>query len=154
MLTLQATEPTSVQTLQVATFSLGELILGIDIDKIREITCVGGIAPVADAHPSVRGITNLRGEVVTVLDLRTILDLESVGATSRSRLVILRDHEEHVGVLVDQVMDVVNVCPEQQEPLPANIDGLDGRYFLNVCKLDLDLVVRLDVNAVLALHTS
>lgn len=136
-------------TVQLATFLLGDLMLGIDISYIREITRVGDIAPVPDAASSVRGIANLRGEVVTVLDLRTILELEPLDQTSQSRLIILRYHDEHVGLLVDQVTDVLTVGSDIEEPLPANIAGVDTRFFTTVYKLDLELLVLLNVTAVL-----
>ena len=136
-------------TVQLATFLLGDLMLGIDIACIREITRVGDIAPVPDAASSVRGIANLRGEVVTVLDLRTILELDPQDQTSQSRLIILRYHDEHVGLLVDQVTDVLTVGPETEESLPANISGMDSRFFTTVYKLDLELLVLLNVTAVL-----
>jgi len=136
-------------TVQLATFLLGDLMLGIDIACIREITRVGDIAPVPDAASSVRGIANLRGEVVTVLDLRTILELDPQDQTSQSRLIILRYHDEHVGLLVDQVTDVLTVGPETEESLPASISGMDSRFFTTVYKLDLELLVLLNVTAVL-----
>lgn len=136
-------------TVQLATFLLGDLMLGIDIACIREITRVGDIAPVPDAASSVRGIANLRGEVVTVLDLRTILELEPQDQTSRSRLIILHYLDEHVGLLVDQVTDVLTVGPDAEEPLPANVAGVDSRFFTTVYKLDLELLVLLNVAAVL-----
>lgn len=141
-------------TLQLATFRLGELFLGIDISCIREITRVGEIAPVPDAPESVRGITNLRGEVVTVLDLRTILLLDRAEVTGRSRLIIVQYDDEHVGLLVDQVTDVVSVGPEIQEPLPANIEGVDARFFSTVFKFDHELLILLNVLAVLEPQTN
>lgn len=144
----------SESTVQLATFLLGDLMLGIDIASIREITRVGEIAPVPDAAKSVRGITNLRGEVVTVLDLRTILELDPGEQTSHSRLIIMRYQDEHVGLLVDQVTDVLTVGSDIQEPLPANIGGVDSRFFSTVYKLELDLLVLLNVSAVLEIPTA
>lgn len=137
---------------QLATFYLGDLLLGLDINCIREITRVGAIVSVPDAAPAVCGITNLRGEVVTVLDLRTILELDPSTVSAQSRLIIVRYQDEHVGLLVDRVADVLTVDADLQEPLPANIGGVDCRYFVTVYKLDLDLLVVLNVNAALEIQ--
>lgn len=137
-------------TQQLATFWLGELLLGIDIVAIREINRVVEITPVPDAPAAVKGVVNLRGDVVTILDLRTLLGLEHVELTSQSRLIVIPMEEEVVGLIVDRVTDVATVTTDDEVPLPANMGGIDSRYFTGVYKLNNDLLVVLDVAAALA----
>uniref|UniRef100_A0A7C2NWA3 Chemotaxis protein CheW n=1 Tax=Schlesneria paludicola TaxID=360056 RepID=A0A7C2NWA3_9PLAN len=134
---------------QLATFWLGDLLLGIDIQDIREIIRVGDLTPVPDAPAMVSGVVNLRGDVVTVVNLRTVLDLPQVARTSQTRLMIVQHGPESIGLLVDRVADVVMVSAKTEEPLPANVGGVDGRYFTGVYRVGSELLVVLDVAAAL-----
>lgn len=137
-------------TQQLATFWLGDLLLGIDIVAIREINRVVEITPVPDAPAAVKGVVNLRGDVVTILDLRSLLGLDLVELTGQSRLIVIPMEDEVVGLIVDRVTDVATVTTDDEVPLPANMGGLDSRYFTGVYKLNNDLLVVLDVTAALA----
>lgn len=136
--------------LQLATFWLGDLLLGINIHGIRGINRVGAITPVPDAPEMVAGVVNLRGDVVTVVNLRSILQLPSIELTSRTRLLIVQSEAESIGLLVDRVADVVTVMTDQAEPLPANFNSSASQYFSNVYRVGADLLVTLDVTAALA----
>lgn len=135
---------------QLVTFRLGELLLGIDIRCVREINRVVDITPVPDAPPQVSGVVNLRGEVVTVVDLRTVLELPAAAITPRTRLMIVQMDDEAIGLLVDRVADVATVHTSDEESLPANVSGIDSRYFTGVYRVGNDLLVVLDVTAALA----
>jgi purine-binding chemotaxis protein CheW len=135
---------------QLTTFWLGELLLGIDIRCIREINRVVAITPVPDAPPQIMGVVNLRGEVVTVVDLRTVLELPPLEITPRTRLMIVQSDDEAIGLLVDRVADVATVQSSDEELLPANVGGIDSRYFTGVYRVGADLLVVLDVAAALA----
>lgn len=142
--------PSATRDLQVTTFRLGELLLGLEISAIREVSRVGPITPVPSAPATVRGVINLRGDVVTVLDLRVILRLSPVVLTPASRLLIVSAHDELIGMLVDGVEDVVAVAEDNREDLPANAGLIDSQFFRCVYKLDTELLVLLDILAVLA----
>jgi purine-binding chemotaxis protein CheW len=94
---------------QVATFYVGEILLGIDIQSIQEINRHVSTTLVPHAPREVKGVINLRGEVVTVMDLRTILDLEPIEVDLRTRNIIVQTGTERVGLLVDRVADVVTL---------------------------------------------
>ncbi len=143
--------PSSTSTeFQMASFWLGDLLLGIDIRCIRGINRVGTMTPVPDAPAMVAGVVNLRGDVVTVVALRTILDLPPAEITPRTRLLIVQSEAESIGLLVDRVADVVTVTTDDAEPLPANLTGDASRYFSQVYRVGADLLVTLDVTAALA----
>lgn len=145
-----AQRATGTSERQLVSFHLGDLLLGIDIRCIREINRVVEITPVPDAPAQVRGVVNLRGEVVTVVDLRTVLELPAAEVTPRTRLMIVQAEEEAIGMLVDSVADVATVQSADEEPLPANVGGVDSRYFTGVYRVGEDLLVVLDVTAALA----
>jgi purine-binding chemotaxis protein CheW len=135
--------------IEFATFYVGHLLLGIDIRQTEEINRQLDLTPVPHAPACVRGVVNLRGEVVTVLDLRNILGLEPLAVGQSSRNVVVRNETEQVGLLVDRVADVVTVRAEEMELPPANVNGVSGRFFKGVYKLESALLVALDVQTVL-----
>lgn len=138
----------------LATFCVGELLLGIDIRSVREINRHLDFTPVPHAPPRVRGVINLRGEVVTVMDLRTILGLGKTELTRHARNIIVHSGSEQIGLLVDRVADTVSVSADAIELPPANVHGADAAMFRGVCRQETDLVVILDVEAALADGTS
>jgi purine-binding chemotaxis protein CheW len=98
----------------------------------------------------VAGVVNLRGDVVTVVDLRTILDMPAIEITPKTRLLIVQSETESIGLLVDRVADVVTVTTADAEPLPANLNGSARQYFSHVYRVGAELLVMLNVAAALA----
>lgn len=135
---------------EFATFCVGDLFLGIGIGAIQEIGRYVEPTVVPHAPECVRGVVNLRGDVVTVIDLRTVLELGRCEATKQTRNIIVNAGGERIGLMADRVADVVKVNPDDLEPPPANVGGADGRYFAGVHKLEKELLVILDLNEVLA----
>lgn len=133
---------------EFATCYLNDLLIGIDIRQVQEINRHLEMTEVPHAPDYVRGVVNLRGQVVTVLDLRTILGLEPTRITGQTRNIIVQADGEHVGLLADRIADVVLANEENIEPPPANVNGIDSRFFRGVHQLDNDLMVILDVNEV------
>ncbi len=136
-------------TLEFATFYLGELLLGIDIQRMQEINRHLQITSVPNAPEYVSGVVNLRGEVVTILDLRRILQLEPREITQQSRNIIVNSGSEQIGLRVDRIADVVSARGDEIDPPPANLHGVDGKYFTGVYKLETELLVILGIDEVL-----
>jgi purine-binding chemotaxis protein CheW len=132
--------------LQLATFWLEDLLLGINIHDIRGINRVGTITPVPDAPEMVAGVVNLRGDVVTVVNLRSILQLPLIELTPKARLLVVESEAESI----DRVADVATVLTDHAEPLPANFNTAANRYFTHVYRLGAELLVMLNVSAALA----
>lgn len=149
-LTLEKKTRLASREVEYATFHVGDLLIGIDIRQVEEINRHLRLTPVPQAPDCVRGVINLRGEVVTVVDLRTILGLEPVDTTRSSRNVIVNSHDERIGMLVDSVADVVTVDSAKVAPPPANVSGIDGKFFQGVFRLEKELLVVLNVQAALA----
>ena len=93
---------------------------------------------------------NLRGEVVTIVNLRSALQLPTIQITRKNRNVIINACGEVIGLLGDRVADVVMADPAEIDPAPCNLRGIDGRYFKGVYKLDSELLVILDVEKVIS----
>ena len=135
---------------ELVTFYVGDLLLGAEISQVEEINRHIEMTPVPHAPESVRGVVNLRGEVVTVLDLRTILGLGRTAADRNTRNVIVNTAGTRTGLLVDRIADVVNVRWNEIDLPPANLSGVQGRFLLGVYKLENELLSVLDVSEVLA----
>jgi purine-binding chemotaxis protein CheW len=136
--------------LQFASFQVGDLLLGIDIRQVQEINRNLQITPVPHAPAAVCGVINLRGEVVTVVDLRTVLGLEKLEFSRSTRNVIIKHGGEQIGLLVDSVAEVVTCQADDTDSLPENLSGRESVCFSGVYKLPQGLLVLLNVAETLA----
>jgi len=109
-------------------FTVGSTYFGVDARFVQEVTKPGELTPVRDAPPGVVGIRNLRGRIVTVVDLAVQLDLGRVEESEHARLLIMENQGETYGFLVDSVTDTVSLDVGRIERTPANLDpALRGR---------------------------
>lgn len=132
-----------------ATFLLGEAAFGVAAEQVQEVVRPGSITPVHHAPPFVLGIRNLRGKIVTVIDLAVRLDLGSAEVGPDSRVLIVDWQGEPVGLLVDSVADTVAIDGEGIEPPPANVHGVQARHLRGVYRGTERLVAVLELGVVL-----
>lgn len=145
---MNVTEET-LGTKQFATFYVGDLLLAIDISVVQEINRQIDITPVPNAPKHVRGVINLRGDVATVIDLRTILGLSKVDATHDTRNLIIQSHGEAIGLWVDKISDILTINMEEISAAPANVCGVEGKYLKGVYTMENAIAVILDIDQVL-----
>lgn len=144
-----------------SSFRLGEALFGMDILLVREINRNLEITPVEQAADFVLGVINLRGQIVTILDLGVRLGLPRRDFTNHSRCIVMKTASELagieggknyasfapkdvVGVVVDQVGEVISIDASGIEKPPANINGVDSKFVQGMVKLDHDLMVVLN----------
>ncbi len=135
-------------TLTLITFWVDDLLLGVDIARVQEINRCGDLTVVPKVAPRVRGIVNLRGELVTVMDLKLTLKRRRTDVSRTTRTIVVSQPEETIGLLVDGVRDVLTTTEDRIEPLPSHVDRSLGQYFLGVVQQPDALVVLLDIDAV------
>ncbi len=135
--------------LLVITFLLGDAAFGISASHVQEVARIGDITPVHHASAEVVGIRNLRGRIVTVIDLRTRLSLGSVDSGPDNRILIVESMGEPVGLLVDCITDTISIQPGQLQAPPSNVPGYQGRNLLGVCYSGERLIALLDPATVL-----
>ncbi len=133
----------------VATFYLGEAAFGVHADHVQEVVRTGTVTPVHHAPSYVVGIRNLRGRIVTVIDLGSRLELTRVELGEESRILIMDWKGEPIGLLVDEVADTVSVTRDSIEPAPANVHGVQARNIKGVFRTTERLVALLDLSSVL-----
>lgn len=145
----------SVQTeihsniVELASFYIGESLCGMDILKVQEINKLIEMTRVPQAPEYVMGILNLRGEIVTIIDIGKKLGLKSIEMTDKTRNIIVNSNGEHIGLMVEKISDVIQAELEKVEAPPANIGGLQGKFFTGVFKTEDRLIGILDVDRVL-----
>jgi purine-binding chemotaxis protein CheW len=143
-------KPAAGQTVLLATFFVRDALCALDAAGIQEVIRLGPLTPVRHASPDVAGILNLRGKIVTILDLGLRLGLPKATPGADSRIFIIEDRNEFVGLLVDRVDEVVEVEPDQWQAPPANVRGMQGRFFRCVCRAGGRAITVLDPGPVLA----
>ncbi|WP_028574383.1 chemotaxis protein CheW [Desulfonatronovibrio hydrogenovorans] len=135
---------------QISCFYVGQALCGIDISYVQEINKQVHFTAVPHSPEYVVGIMNLRGKIVTIIDLGKKLGIDScTDITDQTRIIIVSSRREFIGLLVDKVTDVVLADWEDVSPPPANIRGVNGRFFQGVYKPGNRLVAILDVEEVL-----
>ncbi len=138
------------EILELCTFYIGDHPFGVDILKVQEINKKPPITTVPQSRDYIVGVMNLRGQIVTVIDLAAKLGLASAAPGRENRAIIVHSQDEYVGLMVDRIGDVIPVNTAQMEPPPANIDGVLGKYAQGVLKTKEGLIGVLDIEAVLA----
>jgi purine-binding chemotaxis protein CheW len=137
------------RTVEMATFYVGKALCGMDILNVQEINKLMDMTTVPQAPDYVMGILNLRGQIVTIIDLGKKLNLGSTELSDMSRNIIVNSKDEYIGLLVSRISDVVEADLDKMEPPPANIGGLQGKFFKGVFKTKERLIGILDVARVL-----
>jgi purine-binding chemotaxis protein CheW len=135
---------------ELATFYVGDALCGMDILQIQEVNKLMDMTEVPQAPEYVNGILNLRGQIVTIIDLGKKLGLGQTEISLDSRNIIVTGKGgEHIGLYVKKISDVVTVNPQQIESAPSNMNGIQGEFFTGVHKSEDKLVGILDVAKIL-----
>lgn len=132
------------QTLQIVSFQTGEIRLGIDIRYVQEINRLLDVTPVPGASDCIHGVVNLRGDVVTVLDLHKIFGLPPTETPQVCRNLVLRVGGERIGVMVDQVSDILSIQPDELSSRPSNVRHVDRQYIDAVYLHESEIIVLLN----------
>jgi purine-binding chemotaxis protein CheW len=134
------------------TFFLGREEFGLPILRSREIVRVAEITRIPEAPPHVRGVLNLRGRVVPVVELRTRLGLPLAPLTSQSRVIMVEAHGRLFGLLVDRVARIAKIPTVAIKPAPAEALSASTDYVTGIAQRGQELIIILDVDKVLLLN--
>ena len=137
-------------TEHLATFFLDREEYGVDVRQVQEIRRMSEITGVPRAPDFIRGVINLRGRILPVLDLKRKLGLGEVEAGRATRIVVVRIKERLLGLLVDGASQVLRVEVSRIEPPPAEVVEKGGDYIRGVAKLEDRLVILVDLERLLA----
>ena len=134
---------------ELTTFFVGDALCGMDILNVQEINKHMEMTKVPQSPDCVMGILNLRGQIVTIIDLGKRLGLSSTVLDHDSRNIIVNSAGEYIGLNVQRISDVVQADLDTVEPPPANISGVQGRFFEGVYKTEDRLIGILNLEEVL-----
>lgn len=133
-------------------FTMENETYGIQVKKIREVLRVGNIRKVHGSSYQVLGVINVRGVIVTVVDMRTMFNLPQKEITDISRIIIVElDDEQIVGMLVDMVMEVKDIPESRFEPLSSTKDNA-SRYIQGIAHFLDRVIILVDVDTMLENH--
>jgi len=135
--------------IELALFQVGEMLCGLDTLHVQEINHNFEITPVHRAPDYVRGVINLRGEIVTVIDLHQKFNMPPSEDQEDIQVVVVRYQEECIALLVDNICDVVIAHHFDISTPPSNVDGISGAFINGIYRMEKDLVIVLDLDELL-----
>lgn len=141
-------------TSQFCTFWLGDLFLGIEVHRVQEVLRYQDMTRVPLSSPVVEGLINLRGQIVTAINLRRRIGLADAPDGQLPMNVVVRTEDGIVSLLVDEIGDVLEVGESSYEAPPATIRGQSRDLIRGVHKLERQLLLLLDVERTLAFDAS
>jgi purine-binding chemotaxis protein CheW len=150
--TTVAAAPAAAPELHLVTFALEREEFGIPVGQVREVTRVSEITRVPQAPPHVRGVTNLRGRVLAVVEIRSRLGLEPAIVTPSSRIVVVDVLGRVLGLLVDRVSQVTKLPGECVVPAPEEVISAEADFVSGVARWNARLIILLDLDKVLLLN--
>lgn len=139
------------EDLRYCTFQLGDLYLGVEVTRVQEVLRYQDTTRIPLVTGVIDGLINLRGEIVTTIDLRRRLDLPEREGGEHPMNVVIRTDDGVVSLLVDEIDDVLEVADEMFEPPPPTLVGVSRDLVVGVYKLDGRLLLILDTDKVLDL---
>lgn len=131
---------------QFCTFFLGNDFFGVDVQQVQEVLRYQHQTRVPLAPKAIKGLINLRGQIVTAMDLRCRLDLGDRADNALPMNVVVRTEDGAVSLLVDAIGDVVEVNDEDFEPPPETVQGVARELILGTYKLPDRLLLILDTD--------
>ena len=134
---------------QLISFEVGEEEYGLDILRVKEVIRIREITRLPNTPSFVKGIINLRGDVIPIVDLRDKFGLEHREYTSMTRVIVVDVEGRLVGMVVDAASQVVRIPADQIDPPPPIAGGLSTEYIKGVGKLEERLVILLDIDRIL-----
>ncbi len=130
-------------------FTLGNEEYGIEILKVQEIRGYDRVTRIANSPDFIAGITNLRGVIVPIIDLRIKFQLDSAEINDQTVTIVLNLRDRVVGIVVDGVSDVLSLSTEQIKPAPDFTATLSTQYLLGLGSLDDRMLILVDIEKLL-----
>ena len=140
--------------LKLIIFKLGREEYGMDILRVQEIKRMMGITRVPSTPKFIRGVINLRGSVLPVIDLRTRLGLAENELTEAARIIVVLVNDGIVGFIVDEVVEVTTIYTQDVEAAQTLSSGLSADFITGIAKADNRLYIMLNPDAIVNIAQS
>jgi len=132
------------------TFTLGKEEYGIDILKVQEIRGYDAVTAIANTPEFIKGVINLRGIIVPIVDMRIKFDLGNVTYDQFTVVIILNIAQRVVGMVVDGVSDVITLSDDQIKPAPEFGAALETQYILGLGTVDERMIILVDIERLMS----
>ncbi|MDR7072162.1 chemotaxis protein CheW [Fictibacillus barbaricus] len=135
--------------LKVIVFQLKDEEYAVPVQDVKSIERMQHITRIPRTAPFIKGVINLRGIVTPIIDLRSRFEMEEMGYTDSTRIIIVSVGKIEAGLIVDAANDVIDLSADSIEAPPEVVGGVDAEYIKSVAKVNKRLLVLLDLNKVL-----
>jgi purine-binding chemotaxis protein CheW len=134
-----------VKVLEFLAFTLGQEEYGVDIQKVQELRGYDAVTRIANAPEHIKGVVNLRGIIVPIIDMRIKFNLGAPTYDQFTVVIILNIAGRVMGMVVDSVSDVITLTPEQVKPAPEMGSALDTEHLIGLGTLDERMLILVDM---------
>ncbi len=135
--------------LQLVSFNIANEEFGVDILNVQEINRMVDITRVPNVAHFIRGVINLRGKVIPIIDLRARLNMPPIEHGTETRIVVVELGNNIIGFIVDKVNEVIRINKDITEPPPAMVSGIEAEYITAIGKLEDRLLILLDLKRII-----
>lgn len=136
--------------LEFLTFTLGDEHYGLDIMKVKEIRGYEPVTKIANAPSFIKGVLNLRGDIVPIVDLRLKFAVGDATYNEFTIVIMLHIGERIVGIVVDAVSDVINIGSEEVKPPPQFGVAFDSQYLHGLAPVNEQMVILLNIEKLIS----
>lgn len=136
-------------SLEFLAFTLGKEEYGIDIQRVQEIRGYEAVTRIANAPDFIKGVINLRGVIVPIIDMRIKFNLDNPAYDEFTVVITLHVCQRVIGMVVDSVSDVINLVQEQVKPAP-DIGALNTGHLIGVGTLDDRMLILIDIDKLIS----
>jgi purine-binding chemotaxis protein CheW len=134
---------------QLVTFVIGTEVYGVDVAAVQEIIGITHITHIPNSLPFMKGVINLRGSVVPVIDMRLKFNIDEKAYDSSTVIIIVEVHNRLIGMIVDAVSDVVNVSSATIQDTPHFTSKIETDFISGIGQVEGGLVIILDVDLIM-----
>lgn len=134
---------------QLVVFKLRREEFGIDIYKVREVLKLLPVTPLPQSAEFIEGVINIRGSVIPVIDLRRRFEMQEQECTENTRIIIVENNKDSVGLIVDAVREVLRVPAENIQPPPRGAVGMQADLMEGVARMNDRLIILLKIENLL-----
>jgi purine-binding chemotaxis protein CheW len=140
----------ALTTLEFLAFTLGEEEYGLDIQKVQELRGYDAVTRIANTPEFIKGVVNLRGIIVPIVDMRIKLNLGTPTYDQFTVVIILALAGRVIGMVVDSVSDVITFTPEQVKPAPEMGSALNTDYLIGLGTIEQRMLILVDIEKMMS----
>jgi purine-binding chemotaxis protein CheW len=140
----------SSPALEFLAFTLGQEEYGVDIQKVQELRGYDAVTRIANAPDYIKGVVNLRGVIVPIIDMRIKFNLGAPTYDQFTVVVVLNLHGRVIGMVVDSVSDVITLTRDQIKPAPEMGAALNTQYLTGLGAIDARMLILIDIERLMS----